>query len=111
MATEPKPDLPSPDECVRRAWSAAQEAQSRGLPMSSQAAFWQESQAWSLLGLALRGQPLAGLAQLHTQSITQPPTPAPVARRKPGPKPKPGETPDDVVERLRAQWEQEGRDG
>jgi hypothetical protein len=55
MATEPKPDLPSPDECVRRAWSAAQEAQSRGLPMSSQAVFWQESQAWSLLALALRG--------------------------------------------------------
>jgi hypothetical protein len=116
MATEPKPGLPSADECVQLAWSAAQEAQSRGLPMSSQAAFWQESQAWSLLSMALRGQPAPKLNVATggnaIQSVPQPPTPAPVARHKSGPKPKP--KPDipksnfDVVEELRRKWEQEG---
>jgi hypothetical protein len=68
--------------------------------MSSQAAWWQESQAWSLLALA---QIRSGPAVI--QSVPQPPTPAPVARRKPGPKPE--ESADDVVARLKAEWEQD----
>jgi hypothetical protein len=116
MATEPKPDLPSPDECVRRAWQALHVTDEHpGYPFSTLQTFYAESQAWSLLALALAGGPSArparpmplGPAPIDVQSVPQPPTPAPVARRKSGPKPKPGETSDDVVERLRAQWEQE----
>jgi hypothetical protein len=90
--------------------------------MSSQAAWWQESQAWSLLGLAQGNRtsyPTGGPVPLtdeqksvlraQIQSVPQPPTPAPVARRKPGPKPKPKES-EDIVAELKARWEAEERD-
>jgi hypothetical protein len=121
MATEPKPDLPSADECVRRAWHALHVTDEHpGYPFSTLQTFYAESQAWSLLALALAGGPSArparpmpiGAEPSGVQSVPQPPTPAPVARRKPGSKPKEPPTSrrasaNDIVARLKAEWEQE----
>lgn len=98
--------LPTPSECIARAWAALSYAQDH-LPLSSQAAFYAESQAWSALAVALRGHvpaptPVAPAAPgpNEPEPVIAPP------KREPDSKPK-AQVPDKALQVLRERWAKE----
>lgn len=133
MSPDPNP-VPTPAECIANAWRALHQANEH-LPLSSQAVAFAESQAWSLLAMAL-GHVSPDVTSVGTTPVVPQGTsfnkpardvaspkfkpgqsPTPVARRKPGPKPKP--KPDAVVlpgglehvlGQLEQHWAEEERD-
>lgn len=103
--------LPTPEECVRRAWERLCDANQSSAPLSTVAVLYAESQAWAALAVALNDMRDAAkmlVIQSTPQSPTSAPTLTPAPKRKLGrPPAQKIEPPDDPMAKLRAKWQQD----
>lgn len=112
------PSVPTPEECVRRAWERLCDANHSSAPLSTVAVLYAESQAWAALAVAL-GHVSPDVTSVGTTpvvpqgtSFNKPARDVASPKSKPGQSPKPKPEPaGDPMAQLRAKWQQEQADG